>query len=259
MPQGSIQGAFLFSSHASTLDEIVKDLILNGFADDHSVRKTFKPDQLEHHQELNTIAVIEKSILDIKSWMDAVRLKMNNSKTEFIYFGGPGQLAKCIINQINVNGEQIPKSQMMRYLGAYLDSTLNLKQHKMKCKAAMLNLLKIKATRKYLTTEASTKALTTLVMTHLDYANSILTGLPKASICQLQRVQNMAARIILQGNKSESSSKCLEDLHWLPIHYQINFKVITLVFKCIHRLAPSYLEELIKIRKQSRQGLRLEQ
>ena len=93
VPQGSIPGAFLIISYASTLDEIVKDLKLNGIADDHSVRKTFKLDQLEHHQELNTIAVIEKSMLDIiKSWIDAVRLKMNNSKTEFIYFGGPRQL-----------------------------------------------------------------------------------------------------------------------------------------------------------------------
>ena len=88
-------------------------------------------------------------MLDIKSWMDAVRLKMNNSKTEFIYFVGSKQLEKCIISQINVNGEWIPRSQMMRYLGAYLNPTLNLKQQiKIKCKAAMLNLLKIKATRK---------------------------------------------------------------------------------------------------------------
>ena len=164
VPQGSIQAAFLFISYASTLDEIVKDIKLNGFADNHSVRKTFKPDQLEHHQELNTIAVIEKSMLDIKSWMDGVRLKMNNSKTKFIYFGGPRQLEKCI-SQININGEQIPRSQMTRYLGAYLDATLNCKQHiKVKCKAAMLNLLKIKATRKYLTTKACTKAVITLVM-----------------------------------------------------------------------------------------------
>ena len=88
-------------------------------------------------------------------------------------------------------------------------------------------------------------------MSHLDYANSILTGLPKASIHQLQRVQNMAAKMILQKNKFESSSKCLKDLHWLPIHYQINFKVITLVFKCIHGLAPSYLEELIKLKNRA--------
>ena len=57
-------------------------------------------------------------MLDIKSLTDAVRLKMNSSKTEFIYFGGPRQLEKCIINQINVNEEQIPRSQMTRYLGA---------------------------------------------------------------------------------------------------------------------------------------------
>ena len=44
VPQGSIQGAFLFISYASTLNEIVKDLTLNGFTDDHSVRKIFKPD-----------------------------------------------------------------------------------------------------------------------------------------------------------------------------------------------------------------------
>ena len=94
VPQGSIQGAFLFISYASMLDEIVKDLILNRFTDDHSVRRTFKPERLDHHQELNTIAVIEKSMLDIKAWMDAVRLKMNNSKTEFIYFGASKQLEK---------------------------------------------------------------------------------------------------------------------------------------------------------------------
>ena len=84
VPQGSIHSAFLFISYASTLNEIVKDLSLNVFTDDHGVRKTFKPDQLEHQQEQKIIAVIEKYMLDIKSWMDAVRLKINNSKTKFI-------------------------------------------------------------------------------------------------------------------------------------------------------------------------------
>ena len=121
---------------------------------------------------------------------------------------------------------------MTRYLGTYLDPALDLKQHiKMKCRAAMLNQLKIKATWKYLTTEACAKAVITLVRTHLDYGNSILTGLPKTSIHRLQRVQNMAAKIVLQRNKFDSSTKCLEELHWLPIQYRINFKVITLVFK----------------------------
>ena len=72
VPQGSIQGAFLFISYASTLDETVKDLTLSGFANDQSIRKTFKPSELDHQPELSTMAIIEKSTQEIKSWMDAV-------------------------------------------------------------------------------------------------------------------------------------------------------------------------------------------
>ena len=131
IPQGSIQGAFLFVAYASTLEEIVNKntLELNGFADDHSVRRMFKPKKLGHKDELETIAIIEESMLDIKSWMDQVRLKMNESKTEFIYFGWPSQLDKCITQHINVNGEHIGKAEITKYLGAYLDSKLDFKEH----------------------------------------------------------------------------------------------------------------------------------
>ena len=194
------------------------------FANDDSVRMTFKSSWLDHQQELSTISIIKKSMVDIKSWMDAVQLKMNDSKMEFIYFGGPRQLEICIVNQINVNGEIIPRSYITRYLGAYLNSALNFKEHiKIECKSAMLNLLKVKATRKFLTRKASSEAVIALVTSHLDYANWILVGLPKVSIDQLQRVHNIAVKIILGRSKYESSSKCLEELHWLPIQYRINF------------------------------------
>ena len=143
---------------------------------------------------------------DIKYWMDSIQLKMNDNKTEFIYFGGPKQLEKCIINQINVNGEMITRSHITRYIGAYLNSTLNLKEHiKIKCKAAMLNLLKIKATRKFLTKEVSTKAIIALVMSHLEYTNSILVGLPKTSTSLLQRVQKMTVKTVLGKNKYKAA------------------------------------------------------
>ena len=71
----------MFVAYASTLDEIVNSrLELNGFADDHSVRRAFKPSKLDHNDELETIAIIEQSMLEIKSWMDQVCLKMNDSK-----------------------------------------------------------------------------------------------------------------------------------------------------------------------------------
>ena len=80
-------------------------------------------------------------MLDIKSLMEQVPLKLNKSKTEYIYFGWPSQLGKCVATTIDVNGETITRSNVTKYLGAHLDSTLNSKQHiKKKCKAAMFNL-----------------------------------------------------------------------------------------------------------------------
>ena len=64
---------FLFIAYTSTLDQIVtEELTLNGFADDHSVRKPFMPSKLDYKEELDTIAIIEQSMQDIKVWMDQV-------------------------------------------------------------------------------------------------------------------------------------------------------------------------------------------
>ena len=83
IPQGSVQGAFLCIAYASAIQEVMKkDLTLTGFMDDHSICKQFKSGT---RQEQDTIATLESSLKDIKAWMDAARLKLNESKTEFIY------------------------------------------------------------------------------------------------------------------------------------------------------------------------------
>ena len=189
VPQGSIQGAFLFIAYASTLDLVMQPsgLELNGFADDHSIRTTFKPSKLDHKEECDTIANTEETMLKVKSWMDHVHLKLNEAKTEFKYFGWPSQLGKCTVSTIDINGENIARSEVTKYLGAHLDSALNFKKHiKTKCKAAMFNLQRIRATRRYLTRSVSNKLMVPLVISHLDYANGLLGGLPKCTIDQLQ-------------------------------------------------------------------------
>ena len=114
VPQDSIQGAYLFICYASTLNKVVpKSLTLNGFTDNHSIRKSFKPTIPEgnrssvHTDEDDTTTIMKKSILDIKAWMDPVKLKLNRTKTEFIYFGGRQQLAKTHRDTININTEII--------------------------------------------------------------------------------------------------------------------------------------------------------
>ena len=71
VPQGSTQGAYLFICYASTLNEIVpKSLTLNGFADNHSIRKSFKPTVPNRNSssvqtnEDDTITMMEKTMLN---------------------------------------------------------------------------------------------------------------------------------------------------------------------------------------------------
>ena len=127
-------------------------LELNGYADDHSIRKPFKPGNINSATELDTITTIEECMLNVKGWMDAVRLKHNKSKTEFIYFSSRQQLQKCTFTKININDETIQRSNTVKYLGGHLDQHLTFRKYIItKCKAAMINIHKIRMIRRFLT------------------------------------------------------------------------------------------------------------
>ena len=57
----------------------------------------------------------------------------------------------------------------------------------------------------------------------------------------------MSARIVLQLPRRSRITHHLADLHWLKVHYQIVYKIATLIFKCIHDVAPKDLTELIVV------------
>ena len=118
LPQVFTQGTFLFNCYASTLSETVPDsLTLNGFVDNHSIGRTFKPETMNTKKatktppERNSIAIMEKSMQDIKAWMEVVTLKLNKAKTEFIYFGSRQQLNKTTHTTMNVIGELTERSR----------------------------------------------------------------------------------------------------------------------------------------------------
>ena len=259
VPQGSCSGAVMFIVYIESLSDIILHPIqLAGFADDHSICNKFKPDS-DGNAEKQTVDRLQGAMSHTKNWMDSVQLKLNLDKTEFMYFGTTQQLKKCLINSIDVNGNQITRLEIVRYLGVLLDQQLNFKAHtKQKCRTAMSNLIQIRNICKYLTKETCATLMLGLVVSHLDYCNSILAGVPKVTLNQLQRVQNMAAKVTLGHDKSTSSTKALFDLHWLPVTQRIDFKVATMVFKCLKGEAPKYLCELIEGKKPQRQGLQSE-
>ena len=219
VPQGSLNRPFLYLAYASTIQDLItnqhRNTSIYGFADDHALRAVFSSG---NENENKTIRELESTMDDVKEWMDLNRLKMNCSKTEFILMGSRQQLKKLETDSINICGNTISSSPQVKYLGTHLDQTLSLKSHiTKKCKTAMFNLLRIKNVRHLFDLESVTTIILTLVISHLDYANTIMVGLPMTDLKKLQRVQNIAAKVILGKRKYDSASECLKQLHWLPI------------------------------------------
>jgi hypothetical protein len=210
----------------------------------------------DRESEKKTITRLQDLMKCVKEWMDSNRLKMNDCKTEFILFGSLVQLQKCHTCELNVNRTMVKRSKSVKYLGATLDENLTLKHHiTKKCQIAMFNIQRIKNIRRWLTMEAAKSVVQALVLSHLDYANSILYGLPKCDMKRLQRVQNIAAKLVLQRSKYDSSTQARKDLHWLPVEARIEFKILCTVHKCLHDRAPLYLISLF-VKHRARPGLR---
>ena len=76
--------------------------------------------------------------------------------------------------------------------------------------------------------------------------NSLLYGVPNVHIRKLQLVQNAAARLLSGTSRYNHITPILEELHWLPICFRIEYKLVLFVFKALHGKAPQYISDLIK-------------
>ena len=59
--------------------------------------------------------------------MDKNQLKMNGSKTEFIVFGSKCQIQT--LKSLKIDDTMIMAKSVTKFLGAYLDESLNMKTH----------------------------------------------------------------------------------------------------------------------------------
>ena len=238
--QGSLLGPILFNCCCLTLWDIIPTKIdLNGYADDHTLQKNFKPNT---EQEKIKMQAFEKCMYDVESQMNGNRLKLNPNKTEFIIFGSSIPLGKCAIEQTNICGTQVKKCKLICYLGAWLDAMLNFKHHtNVKCHTALGNLKKIRLIRNLLDREGCEILMCSLVLSHPEYSNGILAGAADLVINKLQSEQSFAAGVTLYQNKNYSSIKALFQLHSLTIRAQTDFKILLIIHKYLNdNNFPSY-------------------
>jgi len=85
-----------------------------------------------------------------------------------------------------------------------------------------------------------------LLITKVDYCNSLLANSLQRALNRLQRVINAAARLVCRSGRLTPVSGLLCDrlLHWLRVPEWVGYKLCLLVFKAVHGTASEYLSEL---------------
>jgi hypothetical protein len=122
------------------------------------------------------------------------------------------------------------------------------------CRSSYIHLRWIARIKKFLSLPAVIQLVHAFVLSHIDYGNALLVGLPATRLAKLQRVQNSAARLIMGVSRRESITPVLCSLHWLPVCQRIEVKIAVQVFRCLVGLAPQYLSALISLRDAGRES-----
>ncbi|KAJ8030498.1 Propionyl-CoA carboxylase alpha chain, mitochondrial [Holothuria leucospilota] len=193
VPQGSCYGPVAFLLYASQLFAVMQKHLpqVHVYADDTQLYLAFNPSR--DADQWKAVTEIENCVKDLRAWMLSNKLKINDSKTEFMLLGSKSSLAKVCVNSIQVGECVVQKVPYVRNLGVWLDEHLDMQLHITKqCQKAMMHLQDIRSIRKCLTREATRSLLHAFVTSCLDYGNSLLISVPKVHISKLQMLFNVS-------------------------------------------------------------------
>ena len=161
------------------------------YADDTQLRLAIHADNTS-----DGLSVLTACTADVKQWYMHNGLQPNSDKSEALIIGIGNQLHAVTSAVTSVS---LANVDLLMALSVVLDRCLTFRKHAMVvARSYNYHSQAIRHIHRPLSTELVVILASSLLRTGLDYCNSVLYSGPASSIQVLSRVQNNAARIILQ-------------------------------------------------------------
>jgi len=158
--------------------------------------------------------------------MAAYRLLLNNDKTEALWCSSLRRQHKIPTRPVHVGSASVQPVATVRNLGFHLDADATMRAHVTSTVRSCFAILRqINSVRHSLTRSALITLLRALVISKLDYRNSVLAGAPTVLLSRFQSVLNAAARLVFSANRSAYTTPLLQELHWLRVPERIQFRL----------------------------------
>ena len=171
----------------------------------------------KHQDEIEK--VLNQELKSVQEWVQINKLALNPIKTEFMLFGSTNKLSKIQDPiQIKLDDHQIVQVDTFKYLGVYLDSTLNWKEHvtntskKVGTRIALLGRLK-----RYLPVEGLKLLASALVLPLFEYCSNAWSNCSQGTKDILIRQHKRMARMVLGVETRTPTKEVLDRLHWVSI------------------------------------------
>ena len=155
----------------------------------------------------------------------------------------------CSEINIQLDGHPICRVEHAKSLGLIIDDQLSWSNHiKELCRKISLAIVALRRIRSLNSQSTAVQIFNALIQPHFDYGAPVWDGLSSYPSEKLQKLQNRAARGILQANCDINSSLLLETLEWDQLSLRRRKQKAIMMFKSLNGLAPGYLHDLFSER-----------
>ena len=249
VPQGSCLVPLLFLVYVNNLPRAVKNSTTFMYADDTSL--CFKSKDLSWLNE-----ALNEDLSRLDAWLISNKLSLNVAKTQSMLVST--KVKRKVLDkssqhlQVKINETELEVVSKIKYLGVFLDNSLDWKDQ---VQAVSLKVSRglgiLKHAKNFLPFSTLTSLYTSIVEPLFRYCCSVWGCAGTTEINRLQKLQNRAARIVTNSSFDTPSNKLIEKLGWKTINELVDIDSKTMAFKSLNELAPPYLRSLFTKNSQS--------